>query len=152
MTHQFELRERQSQPTLVIRTRSAVQDMPQVLGQAWGAIMHYAGQKGLQPSGPPFVAYHIMDMQDLDLEIGFPFAKKLDGAGEVLAGEIPGGKAAGCLHVGPYDQLRAAYKALGKWMEANGYTPAGVAYESYLNDPQTTPPEALQTDIFFPLL
>ncbi|HRW11140.1 MAG: GyrI-like domain-containing protein [Anaerolineae bacterium] len=152
MTHQFELRERQSQPTLVIRTRSAVQDMPQVLGQAWGAIMHYAGQKGLQPSGPPFVAYHNMDMQDLDLEIGFPFAKKLDGAGEVLAGEIPGGKAAGCLHVGPYDQLRAAYKALGKWMEANGYTPAGVAYESYLNDPQTTPPEALQTDIFFPLL
>ncbi|MCB0248765.1 MAG: GyrI-like domain-containing protein, partial [Anaerolineae bacterium] len=147
-----ELRERQSQPTLVIRTRSAVQDMPQVLGQAWGAIMHYAGQKGLQPSGPPFVAYHNMDMQDLDLEIGFPFAKKLDGAGEVLAGEIPGGKAAGCLHVGPYDQLRAAYKALGKWMEANGYTPAGVAYESYLNDPQTTPPEALQTDIFFPLL
>ena len=152
MTHQFELRERQSQPTLVIRTRSAVQDMPQVLGQAWGAIMHYAGQKGLQPSGPPFVAYHNMDMQDLDLEIGFPFAKKLDGAGEVLAGEIPGGKAAGCLHVGPYDQLRAAYKALGKWMEANGYTPAGVAYESYLTDPQTTPPEALQTDIFFPLL
>lgn len=152
MTHQFELRERQSQPTLVIRTRSAVQDMPQVLGQAWGAIMHYAGQKGLQPSGPPFVAYHNMDMQDLDLEIGFPFAKKLDGAGEVLAGEIPGGKAAGCLHVGPYDQLRAAYRALGKWMEANGYTPAGVAYESYLNDPQTTPPEALQTDIFFPLL
>lgn len=152
MTHQFELRERQSQPTLVIRTRSAVQDMPQVLGQAWGAIMHYAGQKGLQPSGPPFVAYHNMDMQDLDLEIGFPFAKKLDGAGEVLAGEIPGGKAAGCLHVGPYDQLRAAYKALGKWIEANGYTPAGVAYESYLNDPQTTPPEALQTDIFFPLL
>ena len=107
MTHQFELRERQSQPTLVIRTRSAVQDMPQVLGQAWGAIMHYAGQKGLQPSGPPFVAYHNMDMQDLDLEIGFPFAKKLDGAGEVLAGEIPGGKAAGCLHVGPYDQLPA---------------------------------------------
>ena len=80
MTHQFELRERQSQPTLVIRTRSAVQDMPQVLGQAWGAIMHYAGQKGLQPSGPPFVAYHNMDMQDLDLEIGFPFAKKLDEA------------------------------------------------------------------------
>ena len=152
MTHQFELRERQSQPTLVIRTRSAVQDMPQVLGQAWGAIMHYAGQKGLQPSGPPFVAYHNMDMQDLDLEIGFPFAKKLDGAGEVLAGEIPGGKAAGCLHVGPYDQLPATYTALMQWMEANGYRPRGVAYESYLNDPHTTLPEELQTDIEFPLL
>lgn len=35
MTYHFELRERQSQPTLVIHTRSSVQDMPQVLGQAW---------------------------------------------------------------------------------------------------------------------
>lgn len=152
MTHQFELRDRQPQPTLVIRTRASVQDMPQVLGQAWGAIMHYAGPTGHQPSGAPFVAYHNMDMQDLDLEIGFPFAQKLEGEGEVLAGEIPGGKAAGCLHVGPYDQLRAAYEALGKWMEANGYTPRGVAYESYLNDPHTTPPDELQTDIFFTLV
>ena len=152
MTYQFELRERQPQPTLVIRTRSSVQDMPQVLGQAWGAVMQYAGQAGHQPSGAPFVAYHNMDMQDLDLEIGFAFAQKLNGEGEVLAGEIPGGKAAGCVHVGPYDQLPATYSALMKWMEANGHTPCGAAYESYLNDPHNTPPEELQTDIFFPLL
>jgi effector-binding domain-containing protein len=92
-----------------------------------------------------------MDMQDLDIEIGFTFAQELGGEGEVLAGELPGGKAAGCLHVGPYDQVGAAYQALQKWMEANGHTPSGVAYEFYLNDPQSTPAAELQTQVVFPL-
>jgi effector-binding domain-containing protein len=92
-----------------------------------------------------------MDMQALDLEIGFPFAQHLRGEGEVLAGEFPAGKVAECLHVGPYDQLGAAYEALQQWMTANGHTPSGVAYEFYLNDPQSTPAVELQTDAMFPL-
>jgi hypothetical protein len=61
MMHQCQLLDRQSQPALAIHTRSSVQGLPQVLGQAWGAIIQYAGQMGVQPSGPPFVAYHNMD-------------------------------------------------------------------------------------------
>jgi effector-binding domain-containing protein len=151
LTYQCQLFDRQAQPTLVIRTRTSVQMMPQVLGQAWGAIVQYAGRIGIQPSGPPFVAYHNMDMKDLDLEIGFPFVQQLTGKGEILAGEIPAGRAAGCLHVGPYNQVGAAYEALQKWMEACGYTPSGVAYEFYLNDPQSTPAAELQTQVVFPL-
>jgi len=45
----------------------------------------------------------------------------------------------------------AAYEALQKWMEANGHVPSGVAYEFYLNDPQTTPASELQTRVVFPL-
>jgi effector-binding domain-containing protein len=151
MEYQCELLERSSQPTLVIRTRAPVQSLPQVVGQAYGAIMAYAGQLEVQPSGAPFVAYHNMDMADLDMEIGFPFGQKPAGRGDILAGEIPGGKAAACLHVGPYDQLGAAYEAVQKWIQANGYVPTGVAYEFYLNDPQATPPAALQTHLVFPL-
>ena len=81
----------------------------------------------------------------------YQFAQKLSGEGEVLAGEIPGGKAAGCLHVGLYDQVGAAYEALQKWMQVNAYTPSGVAYEFYLNDPRSTPVAELQTQVVFPL-
>jgi effector-binding domain-containing protein len=151
MTHECHLLDRQTQPALVIRTRASVQMLPQVLGPAWGAIAQYAARLGAQPSGPPFVAYHNMDMQDLDLEIGFPFVQGIAGEGEVLAGDIPGGKAAECLHVGPYDKVGAAYEALQKWMEANGYAPSGVAYEFYLNDPRSTPAAELQTRVIFPL-
>jgi effector-binding domain-containing protein len=32
-----------------------------------------------------------------------------------------------------------------------GYTPSGVAYEYYLNDPNQTPPEELKTRVVFPV-
>jgi effector-binding domain-containing protein len=151
MSYQCELLDRPAQLTLAIRTRTPVQNLPQVVGQAYGAIMQYAGSLGIQPCGAPFVAYHNMDMDDLDMEIGFPFAQELAGHGNIQAGEIPGGKAVVCMHVGPYDQLGGAYEALQKWVEANSYTPTGVAYEFYLNDPQTTPASELQTEVVFPL-
>lgn len=151
MTYQCQLSDREAQPTLVVRKRAALQQMPQVLGHAWGAIMRYAGRLGLAPAGPPFVGYHNMDMQDLDLEIGFPFPQSLSGEGEIQSGELPGGRAAECLHVGPYDKIAAAYDALQKWLNDNALTPTGIAYEFYLNDPQTTPPEKLETQVVFPL-
>ncbi len=151
MTYECQLSDRKKQPTLVIRKRASVQQMPQVLGQAWGAIMQYAGANGITPSDPPFVGYHNMDMQDLDLEIGFAFPEPPGGQGEIQAGMLPGGKAAECLHVGPYDKIAAAYEALQKWLKENGHTPTGIAYEFYLNDHQTTRPEELRTQVVFPL-
>lgn len=151
MSYQCHLSDREPQPTLIIRKRASVQQLPQILGPAWGTIMQYAGRYGATPAGPPFVAYHNMDMQDLDLEIGFPFQKSLGSEGDVQAGELPGGKAAECLHVGPYEKVAAAYEAIQKWLDENGHTPSGVAYEFYLNDPRTTRPEDLQTQVVFPL-
>ena len=44
-----------------------------------------------------------------------------------------------------------AYNALAAWVEAEGHTPTGVAYEFYLNDPGEVAPEEIQTEIAFPL-
>jgi effector-binding domain-containing protein len=151
MSYQCEVKEQPPQPTLSIRTTTSVQALPQVLGQAYGAIAHYLGALGEQPAGAPFAAYYNMDMENLDVEIGIPVAKKLAGKDEIKAGELPGGKVATCLHVGPYSEVEPAYAALSEWIEANGYQPTGVAYEMYLNDPNQTPPQELQTQIVFPL-
>ncbi len=151
MSYECELSERPAQPVLSIRTHVAVQDLPQVLGQSYGAIAQYLGRLGQQPAGAPFVAYFNLDMQNLDLEIGFPVTGQIAGQGEIQASEIPGGKLLTCLHIGPYDKLTAAYAAMQHWLEANALEATGVAYEFYLNDPTSTAPEALQTQIIFPL-
>ena len=151
MSYKCEVKEQTTQPTLVIRTRVSVQDLPQTLGEAYGAIAQYLGELGEQPAGPPFVAYHNMDMQNLDVEIGIPVSRKLADRDDIQAGEIPGGKAATCLYVGPYAEIELAYTALSEWMKDNGYKATGVAYEMYLNDPEETPPQELQTQIAFPL-
>lgn len=36
-----------------------------------------------------------------------------------------------------------------EWIPANGYTPTGVWYEFYLNDPAETPENELLTKIIF---
>jgi effector-binding domain-containing protein len=141
-----------AQPTLTIRTRTAVQNLPQLMGQSFGAIAGYLGELGQAPAGAPFAAYYNMDMQDLDIEIGFPVASKLPGRGEILAGEIPAGKFATSLHTGPYDQCGPVYEALTQWVAEHHYEANGVAYEYYLNDPTETPPEELKMQIIFPLI
>lgn len=151
MSAQCELLNRPAQPVLAMRTRAAVQDLPQTMGRVYGAIAQYLGQLGEHPAGPPYAAYYNMDMQDLDLEIGFPVARALPGQGEIQPGQIPAGPAVAYLHIGPYDQAHTAYAALTQWLQANGREATGVAYEMYLNDPTVTAPEALQTQVVMPL-
>ena len=151
MSYQCQLIDRPSQPVASIRTHAAVENLPQVLGQAYGAVAQYLGQIGQSPIGEPFTAYYNMDMQNLDLEIGFPVAKAIPGKDTIQPGEIPGGKAVTCMHKGPYDKMAEAYEAMDQWMKDNHVEPSGVCYEFYLNGPQQVSPEALETRIMFPI-
>ena len=151
MTHQCEVKEVAPQPTLGIRRTISIENISTMLGEAYGAVAQYLGELGEYPAGPPFAAYYNDDMENLDIEAGFPVARELEGRGEIEAGEMPGGKAATCMHIGPYDEIEAAYNALTEWIEDQGHEPTGISYEMYLNDPDEVPPEELQTQILFPL-
>lgn len=151
MAFQCEIKEQPAQPALVIRGRTPVQGLQQLLGRGFSAVAQYLGEMGQAPAGPPFAAYHNMDMQDLDVAVGFPVAKPLPGKGEVQASEIPGGRRATCFYTGPYDGMVPAYEALKQTIKDNGAEDTGVSYEIYLNDPQVTAPKDLQTLIVFPL-
>jgi effector-binding domain-containing protein len=139
------------QPVLSIRTRTSVDQLPDLVGQSYAAIMQYLQEAGGAPSGVPFAAYFNMDMQDLDVELGFPVAQALPGQGQIQPGAIPAGMVATCLYTGPYPQMGAAYEAITQWIKDHGYEPSGVSYEYYLNSPADCPPEELQTRIAFPL-
>jgi effector-binding domain-containing protein len=149
MSYQIEVKEQPTQKMLSIRTRAAVQDLPQMFEAGYGKIAQYLGELGEQPIGPPFAVYYNMDMNNLDVEFGFPVARQLPGKDEIKAGEIPGGRVATCLHIGPYSEMEPAYNTLTEWMTDHGYEATGVVYELYLNDPRETPPA--QTQIVFPV-
>jgi len=151
MAYECSVEDRPAQYTVSTLARTPVDKLPEILDAAFGAVYGYLMELGEKPAGPPFVAYYNMDMQDLNLEIGFPVAKSLPAQGELRSGQIAGGRAATVLHVGPYDKLHLAYDALMKWVAEQGVEPAGPAYEFYLNDPDSVAPEELQTQIVFPL-
>ena len=151
MSYYCEVKEQPAQLTLAIRTRTSIQNISQALEKAFTEIIQYILKIGEQPVGPPFVAYYNMDMQNLDIEIGFPVSKKLPDKDYIKASEIPGGKFATCLYTGPYSEIKLAYDELTQWIKDKGYDVTGVAYEVYLNDPRQTPPQELKTQILFPL-
>jgi AraC family transcriptional regulator len=73
--------------------------------------------------------------------------------GDIGVQVIPGGEYAMTTHFGPYQKLGQTYtKLLGQWLPRSGRelrpTPC---FEVYLNDPQSTEPEDLLTDIYAPL-
>jgi len=151
MEHKFELSEQPTQPVLSVRTRTSVGNLPQELGQAYQAIIEYLEGIGGSPAGAPFAAYYNLDIENLDVEMGFPVAKQLPGQGEIKAGEIPAGKQLSYLHKGPYAASESAYKAMLQWIAKNGHIATGVAYEFYLNNPCEVPESELLTRIVFPL-
>lgn len=151
MSYKFQVTEQPARPVLSIRTRTSVENLPQELGKAYGAIINYLNEIGEQPLAFAFAAYYNMDMEDLDVEMGFPVPKSIPGKGEIKSGEIPAGKQVFYLHKGPYHAMEPAYHAMMQWIEENGYTPTGVSYEFYYNSPGEVDESELLTKIMFPL-
>lgn len=147
----IELMEQKEQPVLSIRTRTTLEELPDLIGRSYYKIMDYLKELKEEAADAPFTAYYNMDMQDLDVEMGFPVAKSLPGKGEILAGEIPGGKVVSSMHKGPYKEMEQPYTEMAKWISDNGYEPTGVAYEYYYNNPDDVPESELLTRIVMPV-
>lgn len=149
MNCKFELTEQPLQSVVSIRKRTAVNNLPQEIGKAYNSIIQYLNEIGEEPCDAPFTAYYNMDMENLDVEMGFPVSKSLSGKQEIKSGEIPKGKQLSCMYKGPYNQMGSVYDAMGNWISENGYTPTGVVYEFYYNSPADVPDTELLTKIVF---
>jgi AraC family transcriptional regulator len=66
---------------------------------------------------------------------------------------IPSGRYAKAVHRGSYKGLGDAWAWLtGQWLPQSGYRMAGSpSFEVYRNDPRTTDPDQLLTELFIPL-
>ena len=151
MGYVCDIKEMPAQPALAIRVRAKVEDLPKHFGEVYGKIFGYLGQIGEQPGGMPYAGYYNMDMQDLDVEIGVPTTRRLEGQGDIQSVTLPGGKMATCRYTGSYANMEEAYNGLARYMQEQGLEPTGVSYEAYLNSPEEVPVDQLVTDIWFPV-
>jgi effector-binding domain-containing protein len=146
------------QPTIAIRRVIPMPelDLGEVFGAAFPRLFAALGERGMPPAGPPFGRYHEWG-ERVDVEIGVPVATRVPGLpsaaveGELFASELPGGPAAMITHVGPYHGLSAANAELAAWIEAQGLTRSSGLWESYRDDPGSTPHTELRTDIVQPV-
>ncbi len=86
----------EAQPVLGIHTHTPVEKLQETLGRCYASIGQYMDGLGVDPAVLPYVAYFNMDMQDLDMEVGFKIAAPLPGNGEIQAGTLPNKAVATC--------------------------------------------------------
>lgn len=150
----FEIVSVQPRPMIYV-TRSVSMDLPEMtrtMSEAFTTISAFIRESGIPPAGPPLSVYRDWDESTgrMNGDIGFPVAAP-DAAkarGDVFAGNTPSGKALKAVHVGPYSQLPGAYGAMTAYMKENGIPLSPVSWEIYANDPETTPPDKLVTEIY----
>jgi effector-binding domain-containing protein len=130
-----------------IRTVLRFEEFPSVAQESYGMITKVMHEKGVLPSSPPFVCYHNADLQQLDVEMGFPIAKEISlEHAQVTCHMIPAQRVVSALFQGPYEESDVLLTQIFQWVAEHGYEPEGTIYNSYLND-EERPREELLTKI-----
>ena len=148
MSIKCELRVLKSQPSLSMRTRTTVEELPEVFNSGFAQILEYLQESNAAAAGDPFAIYYNLDIRNLDVEFGFPVSVSLSGTDTIHSSQTPSGKSVTCMHIGPYSEVESSYRALTEWLKDYGYEAKGIAYEVYLNDPIDTEPDKLKTQIY----
>lgn len=126
--------------------------------QAWNRICSFAKEKKLFGFGTEFIGISydspsITEPEKCRYEACISIKKSVETSADIAVKTIPGGKYAIFKLKGPYDLLKDAYDYIfSKWIPENGMTPdEKPCFEKYLNLPEKTKPEKLETDIYIPL-
>ena len=127
-------------------------------GAAWETLGMYLGKEGLLGGDSLFIGICHDDPEVTPADkIRYDACVTVDGAfaphGEIGAQTIAGGEYAVATHFGPYETLKDTYACLlGQWLPRSGREMRSApCFEVYLNDPNSTAPEDLLTDIHLPL-
>jgi effector-binding domain-containing protein len=158
MIGQPTLEDRREQPYVGIRTQVPMIELPKTIPGLLGELFPWLGQRGVEPSGPPFIRYHVIDMAALlDVELGIPVATAMPGDDRVRPGLLPAGRYAALVYTG-VDNGIAGNAALLDWGKQQGLTwdrwqaetgdAFGARYESFLTDPNDQPdPARWETEV-----
>ncbi|MBU0561644.1 MAG: GyrI-like domain-containing protein [Bacteroidetes bacterium] len=168
MSEKVEIVERELTYTLEVNENAQMWKLPKIIGQSYRSIMDYSSKKNNEITEAPFVRYLNINWEEMEKDskivmfmkmfsrkwnmlIGFPLNNKLDGEGKIEAGMIPAGRYLKSMHRGPYQKVGDTYKAMQSFGKKESLQFKGESIEFYLNDPQITKKEDLETIVLIPL-
>ena len=153
MEYVIATRDLRAQDVFSIRDRLAPTGIPTFLQEAFGELYGRLGLLGVPPAGHPFVIYHAFGPTEMDAEVCVPIAQPASATGRIVSRQLPALTVARTLHVGPYEELGAAYRALTDWVERNGFETSGPVQGRYLNGPgEGVGPADFRTEMEIPVI
>lgn len=149
-----EIRDLPERALLALEHRGAYQEV----GRSFQSLFAIIGARGLFGKIGHGVMVCFDDVsstpvEDLRSYAAVTLTEPLDAPDGLERYDIPAGRAAVLTYTGPYSGLPEAWNAIYcDWLSASDEEMADrPPYEVYLNDPTTTPPDQLVTEIVIPL-
>lgn len=158
MFSQPKIEERSAQPYVGISTQTTMAELGAVIPRLHDEVLGWLESKGLAPSGPPFIRYHVIDMaRELEVTLAWPVARNLEGDGLIAAGSLPAGRYGSLVYTGIENGI-AGNGALLEWGAEQGLNwdtfasekgdGFGARYESFLTGPDDEPdPAKWETEV-----
>ena len=127
-------------------------EIRKVMGPSLREVYAALAAQGVAPDGPCFAHHRRRPADTFDFEVCVPVATPIAAAGRVTPGRLPAARVARTIHSGPYEGLPAAWGEFFAWIEANGHTPRGDLWESYVAGPESSDdPASWRTELNCPL-
>lgn len=144
MTYDIHTVENESQHAAVLAGTCAMDEVGAFLSEAFDRVLGALARAAVAVDGKAFARYDMVE-GGFRVEAGFPCPADLDLDGDVHTITLPGGTAAVTTHVGAYDGVAAAYKAIEQWFATSGHRPTGAPWETYLDGPEVAEPRTTVT-------
>ena len=120
-----QLQDRAAVAYAAVRVRLSLGDLGPALAKLWPEVSAWLDERGIVPAGSPLIRYHVIDMPEVEIAVGLPIEPGTLGDGRIEVGELPAGRYAVLVHVGPYENLVHANADLQHWAADNGVAFAG---------------------------
>ena len=139
--------------TLTKHARVEMMTIGAVISRAYAEAYPYLDSRGVAAAGPPFVIYleEPTAQGAFAVDICAPVGESVEPPPGWSVEQLPGGRFASILHVGPYDRVGAAYGTLRAWIDEHGMVVSGAPREVYLSPPGTAAAET-RTVVEFPVV
>ena len=161
MDREPQIQQRPAQRYAGIRMPVTMASFPGAADRSFPELFGWLAERGVAAAGPPFIRFHVVDMEgELDIEFAVPVGEEIKAGERVRCDVLPAGRYLTLRHVGPYDGLIASNAALQRWADEHGVvfdiwdTGRGSAWrgrvEHYLTNPSAEPdPAKWEVDISY---
>ncbi len=119
------------QPTAVVKAKVPFAEIPQAQRAARAKINAVLPSLDTGAVGLTCTRWLPPSGGALDMEMGTIVARRIEARGEIVPSELPAGRAAHHVMVGPFDGMGAAWQKLFEWCQAEKLQPAGINWEVY---------------------
>src|SRR5271168_3821380 len=143
MTYAIDNRQVEPQLIACVRRRAKLDQLTKVVPAACGDSWNLLKKLGIK-AGRNVAVY--LD-GEINMEIGQEVFEPFPSTSDLFCSSTPGGEVITTAHIGPYDRLGDAHRALVQWAADHKRLLAGPNWEIYGH--WTDDPTRLRTDIFY---